>query len=157
MQSVTRRWTRIAARLAISVVLINGLGCAFGEVYWDDPMKREYSLGEVQKRYSSLVRFGAIGQASKFVDPELSSTFIESFPNQGELIFTDHESGQIEFTGVEGDRKTAEVKVTYSAYHTFSLVVFEVTEIQEWYRDGAGNSWLVRPRFEGLEEFAAAN
>ena len=120
-------------------------------------MKREYALMETQKRYTSLVRFGSINQAARYVDPEQSGDFVESFPAKGDLVFTDHTIGPIEFTGDESDRKTAEVLVTYSAYHTFSLIVFDVTEVQEWYRDGVGNSWLVRPRFEGLEQFASAD
>lgn len=156
MHSITRPWTRIAGQFAILILLANGLGCAFGEVYWDDPMKREYALSEIQKRYTALIRFGQITQAARFVDPEQTSEFIEGFPDPGELIFTDHNSGPIQFTGDANDRKTAEVKVTYSVYHTFSLIVFDVTEIQQWYREGVGNSWRVRSHFEGFERVASA-
>ena len=103
----------------------------------------------------ALVEQGVAGSRIPVIYPA-GLEFIESFPDRDELIFTDHSMGPIEFTGESGDRKTAEVKVTYSAYHTFSLVVFDVTKIQEWYRDGIGNNWLVRPHFEGLEKFASA-
>ncbi len=155
MQSRIRSFVPIMALLAILTFLTNSLGCAFGEVYWSDPMKREYSLSEIQKRYTALVRFGDYNQASKFVDPEQSREFIEAFPGEDDLVLTDHAIGKIEFTGDKDDRNLAEVKVTYSAYHTHSLIVFEVIETQEWYRDGAGNDWLVRPHFDGLEKFAS--
>jgi hypothetical protein len=156
MQSIKKRWTPIAARFATALLLASGLGCAFGEIYWDDPMKREYALSEAQSRYTSLIRFGAIGQAAKFVDPEASSEFITEFPDMSELTFTDSKSGPIQFTGEEDERRTAEVRVTYAAYHAFTLIVFDVVEVQEWYREGAGNNWFVRPHFEGLEQFASA-
>jgi hypothetical protein len=125
-------------------------------VYWTDPLKREYSLNEIQKRYTNLVRFGAFAQASQFVDPALTENFLANFPSQTDLIFTDFESGRIQF---EEDpwRKNAVVKVSYSAYYTHSPILFEIVETQAWYRDNVTNSWKVRPSFEGLEEFTAAN
>ena len=121
-----------------------------------DPLKREFSLGEIQKRYTALVRFGAFNKASKFVDPEIAAEFVSNFPTQDDLVFTDHESERIDF-GEDEDKATATVRVTYSAYYTHSPVVFEVIEVQNWYRDGVGNDWRVRPEFTGLEKFAAAN
>jgi len=157
MQSRIQSCTPIALSLAILILFSNSLGCAFGEVYWDDPLKREYSLSETQKRYTALVRFGDYNQAAKFVDPDKVLEFIKAFPGSDDLVLTDHSSSKIAFTGEKDDRKTAEVIVTYAAYHTQSLVVFDVIETQEWYRDGSGNDWRVRPHFQGLERFAAAN
>lgn len=144
------------AVISMFAMLSTSLGCAFGEVYWTDPLKREYSLGEVQKRYTNLVRFGAFVQASKFVDPAIAESFISNFPDQADLVFTDFESGRIQFQEDSG-RKDAIVMVNYSAYYTHSPIVFRIVETQSWYRDGPGNSWRVRPHFEGLKEFAAAN
>jgi len=146
----------VSVLAATLVALIGGLGCAFGEVYWSDPLKREYSLGEVQKRYTGLVRFGAFVRASKFVDPELAENFVSLFPSRGDLVFTDHESERIDFAD-NGKRNNATVKVRYSAYYTHSPVVIEIVEIQHWYREGPSNNWLVRPEFQGLETFAAAH
>ena len=147
---------KLTALLAMFAMLSGSFGCAFGEIYWTDPLKREYTLNEVQKRYTNLVRFGAFVQASKFVDPEKATDFLDNFPSQGDLVFTDSESERILFNE-DGDRAEATVRVTYSAYYTNSPVVIEIVETQNWYREGAGNNWLVRPEFAGLEEFASSN
>jgi hypothetical protein len=144
------------ASLALLFAMSGSFGCAFGEIYWTDPLKREYSLGEIQKRYTQLVRFGAFNKASKFVDPELVEQFVADFPPQGDLVFTDHESERLDF-GEDGELDSATVRVTYSAYYTHSPVVFQIIETQHWYREGMTNDWRVRPEFEGLQEFAAAN
>jgi hypothetical protein len=149
-----RNALKLTAVLSIFVMLSSSLGCAFGEIYWTDPLKREYTLGEVQKRYTNLVRFGAFTQASKFVDPELATQFLDNFPSSETVVFTDSESERILFNE-DGDRAEATVRVTYSAYYTSSPVVFEIVETQTWYREGAANNWLVRPEFDGLAKFAS--
>ncbi len=156
MQNRIRKHAITVTILALLVAMSGSLGCAFGEIYWTDPLKREYALSEIQKRYTSLVRFGAFAQASEFVDPKIATEFVSFFPPQGELVFTDHESERIEF-GDNGKRDGATVRVTYSAYYTHSPVVFEIVEIQHWYREGPTNAWLVRPEFQGLEKLAAAH
>ncbi len=156
MQPVIRKTVQLVTVGATLIALSATLGCAFGEVYWTDPLKREYALNEAQKRYTNLVRFGAFARASKFVDPEFTDNFLENFPAQRDLVFTDFEAGRIQFDD-NGKRKGAVVKVTYSAYYSSSPVLFEIVETQQWYREGSGNTWLVRPQFEGLEKLAAAN
>ncbi len=156
MQRTIRRTGPLVAALTMLGLMSGTLGCAFGEIYWTDPLKREYSLSEIQKRYTNLVRFGAFIQASKFVDPTLAESFLANFPSRGNLVFTDTAASRIQFND-DGKRKDAVVKVTYSAYYTHAPIVFEIIETQNWYRDGRGNSWRVRSNFEGLERFAAAN
>lgn len=156
MQRSTRTTVPFIAVISMFAVLSTSLGCAFGEIYWTDPLKREYSLGEIQKRYTNLVRFGAFMQAARFVDPAITDSFLDNFPAQADLVFTDFESGRIQFVEDSG-RKDATVTVNYSAYYTHSAILFRIVETQSWYRDGVTNTWLVRPQFEGLEEFAAAN
>lgn len=156
MQRTIRRTGPLVVTFTMLGLMSGTLGCAFGEIYWTDPLKREYSLSEIQKRYTNLVRFGAFVQASKFVDPELAQTFLDNFPSRGDLVFTDSEAERIAFDK-DGKRENAIVRVTYSAYYTHSPVVFEIIETQSWYREGVGNSWLVRPDFAGLEKFASTN
>ncbi len=156
MREMIRKPASVLVSLALLSVMSGSVGCAFGEIYWTDPLKREFSLSEIQKRYTALVRFGAFTKASKFVDPELVDQFVSDFPSQGDLVFTDHESERIDF-GEDGERDSATVRVTYSAYYTHSPVVFEIVEIQHWYREGVTNDWRVRPEFDGLEKFAATN
>lgn len=156
MQRSIRNIVPLFAVISMLGVMSTSLGCAFGEVYWTDPLKREYSLSEIQKRYTNLVRFGAFIQASKYVDPALIETYLANFPDQSDLVFTDFNSGRIQFVEKSG-RKGATIKVNYSAYYTHSPIVFRIVETQNWYRKGPGNSWMVRPQFEGLEKFVAAN
>jgi hypothetical protein len=146
MNHVTRS---LGLCLALAV-LFSTLGCAFGEIYWDDPLKREYSLGESQKRYTELVRFGKFADASAFVDPVMTEEFVQSFPSHKNFAFTDYESGQIEFDD-EGTRENATVRVEYSGYHSDSLVLMDFVENQHWYRDSVMNDWLVRSSFKDFE------
>jgi len=155
MQRTIRRTGPLVVAVTMLGLMSGTLGCAFGEIYWTDPLKREYTLGETQKRYTNLVRFGAFVQASQFVDPELSQAFLDNFPSRVDLIFTDFEAERIDFN--EDGKRDAVVRVTYSAYYTHSPIVFEIVETQNWYREGAMNTWRVRPNFAGLEKFAAAN
>ncbi len=152
---IIRKPLQLATVLTALVVMSSSLGCAFGEIYWTDPFTREFSLTEIQKRYTNLVRFGAFIQASKFVDPEVTSAFLDGFPSKGTLVFTDFDSEQILFNE-DGKRAQAMVRVTYSAYYTNNPVVFEIIEEQEWIRKGLDNTWIVRPSFSGLSQLASA-
>jgi hypothetical protein len=155
MQRTIRRTAPLVVAFTMLGLMSGTLGCAFGEIYWTDPMKREYTLGEAQKRYTNLVRFGSFVQASQYVDPELAQAFLDNFPSQGDLVFTDSEAERIDF---EADgKRDAVVRVTYSAYYTHSPVLFEIVETQSWYREGSLNTWLVRPEFAGLQKFAIAD
>jgi hypothetical protein len=144
---------RVAVMLLGLCVLMSQLGCAFGEVYWDDPLKREYSLGEIQKQYTHYLRFGNVQAAARFVDPELQDQFYERFPSRDTVVFTDFESGPIKFDDIE-TRMNATILVTYSGYYSDSLIVLDIIETQEWYRSSAANDWKVRPDFEGLRALA---
>ncbi len=148
------QWKQNMGLALALVVLFNSLGCAFGEIYWDDPLKREYSLSEVQQRYTELVRFGKFAQASAFVDPVMTEEFVESFPSQRDFVFTDFESGQIEFDDDEV-RENATVRVEYSGYHSNTLVLEDMVEHQHWYRDSIMNDWLVRSSFDQFEKVAS--
>lgn len=148
-----KRCNRAFALLIGFVLVGSSLGCAFGEIYWDDPLKREYSLSEIQKRYTYLVRFGSFHQAARFVDPNLADAFVRNLPDDKEFVFTDFETGPIHFDD-ESERETATVIVEYTGYYANSVYVIDIIETQKWYREGQFNNWLVRPEFEGLREVA---
>ena len=156
MREIIRKPASPLACVVVLLSMVGNLGCAFGEIYWTDPFKREFTLDRIQSRYTALVRFGNFIKASQYVDPEMTDEFISTFPSQDDLVFTDHESERIVFEEESG-RTNATVRVTYTAYYTHSPVVFEITETQHWYREGVTNHWLVRPEFEGLEKLAAAH
>lgn len=133
--------------LLSAFALLGSLGCAFGEIYWSDPLKREYSLQEVQKRYTDLVRFSQFDQASQFVDSEVRKDFVANAPDWKEIRFTDYESEPID---IDEETGRAIIKVTYTAYRSNSPIEEELVETQEWFRVNVMNSWQVRPTFEGM-------
>ena len=135
-------------RVAISclvITLLLGVGCAGSPT---DPMGRENSLEQSQRRFTQLVRWGELERASAFVDEPMREDFLAHADDFEDLRITDFTTGTPDY----GDDKTrATVKVTY---HVFSLRTFaekKIRETQEWYRDeGLGNTWSVRPQTELL-------
>jgi len=129
------------------------LGCAFGELRWNDPLEHEYSLEGIQKRYSDLVRFGNYKAASRYVARADRSAFLSGMPKEGSVRFLDYESQPLE---LNPELTYALVEVTYVAYSPWTLVQFSVIERQEWTRpEGFRNDWSVKSSFEGLEPFVA--
>ena len=128
-----------------------GLGCAFGEIYWGDPLKRQYSLEIAQQRYTQLVRWSEFKKAAAFVDPAQRDRYIQEAPSLRQLRFTEFESGPVD---IDEESGTATVDVTYYAYQPSSPIEVPIREKQEWFRTNISNNWRVRPSFEGLEDLA---
>ena len=145
-----RRSTWIAITgLAVSAKLL--LGCAFGEINWDDPLKRQFTLQDTQKIYTDFVRWSAFDKASRYVDPEVRDEYLRRAPSTRELRFTDYEMVPIEMEGkMEGEMDEAKIEVTYYAYRTSSPIETTVKELQHWRRYGKGNTWMVTPTFPDL-------
>jgi hypothetical protein len=148
---VGNRAGRVTAALLVLAGV--GLGCSFGTIYWGDPLKRQVSLQEAQKRYTILVRWSEFDKASAFVDPELREAYRQNAPSLRELRFTDYESEPSE---IDEETGTATIEVTYYAYTPSSPIEISIREIQEWYRANLSNHWLVRPRFEGLNKLVSS-
>ena len=66
--------------------------------------------------------------------------------------FTDYESETVE---LDDEKEKATVRVTYTAYTAAMPYEVEISEVQEWSRDGLKNKWLVVSTFENLETIAA--
>ena len=139
--------------VVLLLVLAGLMGCADGKVWWNDPKKREWSLIELQKAYTDYVRFGAFDKASRFVDPDMVEEYVKSFPDPELLRFTDYEVTPVVFEDTE-QRERATSTVTYQAYRTDTLVITTIVEEQEWYRVDVWNTWMVRPKFTGLQNLA---
>lgn len=104
------------------------------------------SLEDAQSRYTELVRWGEIEDASAFVDPAVSADFLANAERFDDIRFTDFKSGALKFSE---DSKTATVKVVYHAYSTNTLVEKKVSEHQEWYREeSADDEWRVRSNLD---------
>lgn len=139
--------------LAITAaIVISSVGCSFGEFHFSDPFDREYSLGEAQHRYTTLVRFGDFKRASDFVNPDDRAFFMKSMKNLDEARFTEYETGTVE---LDDERARATIIVTYTIYTPSIPFEFEVSETQVWTRDGISNNWQVFSTFEGLHNLAA--
>lgn len=144
---------RVPFTLALLLLLATSLGCAFGEVRWDDPLQREISLEDAQHRYTVLVRFGDFEKAVKFVEPAERDTYLAGLPNLRQLRFTEYESDRVT---VDAEKSTSTIEVTYFAYTSASPIEMQVIETQEWYRHpGLGNHWYVRSTFKGLDALLA--
>ena len=142
--------------LAMGLVLsfVGMMGCADGRIWWNDPKKREWSLIEIQKVYTDYVRFGAFEKASRYVDPEMVEAYMQSFPRPDLLRFTDYQASPVIFEDDE-QREVATSTVIYNAYRTDTLVITTIVEKQEWYRVDKWNTWMVRPKFQGLQNLAS--
>ena len=129
----------------VALALLLGVGCAGSPT---DPLGRENSLEQSQRRFTTLVRWGEIERASAFVDEPLRSDFLAYADDFEDLRITDFKIGAPDY---EDDMSRATVNVTY---HVFSLRTFaekKVREKQEWYRDeGLGNTWSVRPQTDRI-------
>lgn len=142
---------RSAAVLTLATGIVALMGCAFGEVHWSDPLKRQYSLERAQDRYTELVRWSEFKKASAFLDPELRDAWLADMPSLRKLRFTDYETGAVDIDDETGE---ATVLVTYFAYAPSSPIETEIVETQKWYRASVSNDWRVRPSFEGLDRLA---
>jgi hypothetical protein len=124
------------------------LGCAFGEIRMHDPLQREYSLEETQKRYTDLVRFSNYELAARFVAPAVRNDYVAQMPKEKDLRFLDYES---EALSINEELNEAKLRVTYTAYSPWTLVAIEIREDQVWTRpEGISNSWSVASTFHGL-------
>ncbi len=137
-------WITLAG---LGVTTLLGLGCAFGEVNWSDPLKRGFTLKDAQRRYTEYVRWSAFDKASNYVKPEQRDDYMARAPSARELRFTDYEMDPFEINEETGE---ATIEVTYYAYQLNSPVEVTVTETQHWQRSGTGNNWVVEPSFADL-------
>ena len=132
--------------LAFALGGLTSSGCSFGEIYLTDPLLREATLDEAQRRYSNLVRWSAFSKAAKFVAPEAREDFLAKLPSMKIFRFSDYESPPVALD----DKGEAIVRVTYFGYSTVSPFEVEVHETQSWKRSGITNDWRVTSEFEGL-------
>ena len=134
--------------LALAIAAGSSLACSFGQVYLTDPLLREASLSEQQKRYSALIRWSAFHKAVRYVQPEHREAFMQAAPPLKRFRFSDYESEPVMLDEV-GE---CTVEVLYYGYRTDSPFEVEVRETQHWKRAGVTNEWQVSSVFEGLDE-----
>jgi hypothetical protein len=137
--------------LLAGLLLLASLGCAAGEFRPTDPFDRKYTLEEAQHRYTTLVRFSEFEKARSFVIEEDRDAFSLRMDALEDAHFTDYESESVE---LDDEKQSAVVKVTYTIYSSSMPYEVEVSEIQEWRRDGITNKWRVRSTFDDLAKLA---
>jgi hypothetical protein len=154
MQNVApARSIRLFTGLLLALGWLFALGCANGEFRPKDPFDRNLTFGEAQHQYTVLIRWAEFQKAKAFVVEEERERFLADMKALKDARLTDYESEQVEVDD-EGKNK-ATVHVTYTLYLPSSPYETQITEVQEWTREGMGNTWLVRPHFESLPSVAA--
>lgn len=142
---------RRGALLTAVALAVGSLGCAFGELRPHDPLQREYSLEEMQKRYTDLVRFSNFSMAARYIAPDQRKEFMDSMPREDEVRFLDYETDPFV---LNEEMTLSTVQVVYTAYSPWVLTQFELYETQTWSREeGMGNNWKVQSNFIGLEPY----
>jgi hypothetical protein len=133
-------------RRGIAWFLGLGVGAALlGCVSPSDPLGRQAALADVQRRYTELVRWGDLRQASGFVRAELREEFMGLAGPLETLRISDTEIGDIEW-----EDESAFVTVTYTGYSVAHLVEHTSRERQEWVHIGGikNDAWRVRPQLD---------
>jgi len=128
---------------ALLALLAVGVG---GCISPTDPMGRQDALENSQRDYTKLVRWGDMERAAEFVDPALREAFLSYTEEFAAIRITDFDIGPIHY---EADG-SARVSVTYHGYSVGTFLDRPIREDQEWYREGRGNAWWVRPEIEGI-------
>ncbi|MEZ4330573.1 MAG: hypothetical protein R3F35_02390 [Myxococcota bacterium] len=146
------RSLRSVPGIALVVALLALVGCANGEFRPTDPFDRGISFSEAQHRYTVLIRWSEFQKAKAFVVEADRETFLSDMKGLKDARFTDYESEDVE---LDEEKRTATVRVTYTAYLPSSPYEVQIVEVQEWSRDGVGNDWRVHSRFEGMPSVAA--
>lgn len=145
---------RPSARL---LLLLAGLAClvacANGEMRPSDPFDRDFSFEEAQRRYTLLVRWSEFDKARAFVVSDARDEFIRvTKKHLKDARITDFEADDAD---LDDELRKASVRVTYTGYLPTSPVEMQIVEVQEWSREGIGNRWRVKPRFESGPKMAA--
>lgn len=144
---------RLVLLLLMTTAIACLVGCANGEMRPSDPFDRDYSFEEAQRRYTLYVRWSEFEKARDFVVPDARDAFIRTTKKHlKDARITDFESDDAD---LDAELRSATVRVTYTAYLPSSPVEMQIVEVQEWTRDGVGNHWRVKPRFEASPKVAA--
>jgi len=140
------------AALWLLALFALSLGCAAGEFRPSDPFDRQFTLTESQHRYTVYVRWSDFQRAKSFVAKDDRDAYLERMKVLEDARFTDYDSEAVE---LDDKKEKATLRVTYTLYTPSLPYEVEVTELQEWSRDGLTNNWQVRSTFEGLPRLAA--
>jgi len=146
------RSARTLLTILIVAIAANGLGCADGEFRFGDPFDRQLTLSQAQHRYTVLVRWNEFQKAREFIAEVDRDDYMVQMEALSEARFTSYESEPVE---LDREKKTATIQVTYTLYTAAIPYEIEITEMQEWSREGITNAWSLISNFEGLRQLAS--
>jgi hypothetical protein len=132
-------------------IAANSLGCANGEFRFGDPFDRQLTLSQAQHRYTVLVRWNEFQKARAFVAKDNRDAYMVQMKRLEKARFTDYESEPVE---LDKKKQSATIRVTYTLYTASIPYEIEITELQEWTREGLTNDWNVVSTFDGLRQLA---
>ena len=128
------------------------MGCADGEFRFGDPFDRQLTFSESQHQYTTFVRWNEYQKARAFVGKDDRDAYMMQMKALKQARFTDYEAEPVE---LDAAKQSATVRVTYTLYTPSIPYEFEITELQEWSREGITNDWRVYSVFENLEQMAS--
>ena len=149
--SISSSVRAVFAVLAIAL-LSSALGCADGEFRFGDPFDRELTLSEAQHKYTVYVRWTDFQKARNFVAPDSRDAFMAQLEALENARFTGYDSGPVE---LDSEKEMATIRVKYTVYTPYLPYEIEISEIQEWTRDGVSNTWYVNSVFDDLQQLAS--
>lgn len=143
---------RVPLTALILTLVAGALGCADGEFRFGDPFDRQLTLSESQHRYTVYIRWAEFQKARSFVAKDERDFFMEQMEALADARITEYESEPVE---LDHEKRSATIRVTYTLYTPSIPYEFEISELQEWRREGMSNDWQVRSTFEGLQQLAS--
>jgi hypothetical protein len=131
-----------------------GSGCAIlmpvGAVV-SAPFDKKQTFEEIQRRYTSDLRYGLFDRAIEVVEPELRPQFRKLARALDELRIT---SIEVDSLQLDSRKAHATVEMRYRGYWLASPFEREVLVTQHWRRDVPTNDWYVTPEIEEVLEAA---
>lgn len=140
----------LSALLALALAATGTTGCmlAMGAAAVATyPMNTKGKFEDVQKRYTSDLRFGLSEEALGFVEPELQPRFRQEMERLREVRFSDFWIESIEF---DAARTKATAVVGYRGYWLSSPFEQKARVVQRWRRLAPSQNWYVTPDFSNL-------
>jgi hypothetical protein len=106
-----------------------------------DPLGRQEALEDAQRRYTDFVRWGDLGRASRYLEPEARAAFLRNVAQLEHIRVTDFDVEDLEYDGED----EVHLIVTYYGFSLLTAVEGRFREHQHWTRNpGLKNRWTVK-------------
>ena len=106
-------------------------------------------FGRTQSRYTALMKWGQLEEASEFVEPEIRGEFEALAAELSQVRIIDYSVRDVEFSQAR-TRATATVRL--QAYWLSGPYPREVEVTQRWRRDALSGRWWVTPDIERIRQ-----